>query len=256
MSEPLSAAALANVATSFAPAMAGALALLLTRLMAPQPRRWRFVYAAVMLTGPAEVWRHGFGGVAAYAGYIASLFLLAWSVQWAVLGDFWPGRIQRIAGSMSGALCLAAVIARILRRDDLDHFTGRYGSQFSVAFMIPVGPLGAFTLGEALVIGNLLLTGALLYSRLRLVPPRARPLLHAVAAICCAGLLLAARPTTEVALQILPWHALWHIWAGVGAMALWAFNQARFSEDAPLPHSASVLEIRAIRGIRGRKNCL
>lgn len=52
---PLPPWALANTVMAFATVFAGGLALALTALMAPQPRRWIAVYAAIVVTGIATV---------------------------------------------------------------------------------------------------------------------------------------------------------------------------------------------------------
>ena len=58
---PLPPWALANTVTAYATILSGVLALALTALTHPQPRRWLAVYAAIVITGIATVWYHGFG---------------------------------------------------------------------------------------------------------------------------------------------------------------------------------------------------
>ena len=61
MPEPIYAFGIANTVTDFAMLLAGCLCVTLTRLVHPQPARWRLVYATVVITGIFTITLHGFG---------------------------------------------------------------------------------------------------------------------------------------------------------------------------------------------------
>lgn len=213
------ATALANAVSAYATTLAGLLALVLTALMGAQPARWRFAYLCVFVTGIATVWYHGFGetfwpGLAD----IGTNLLLAWALQVAVLGDLYAPTTRRWVASVSGALILAFIAWKIA-----------VGPGSSSAFPIVLGSFGGFNVGEVLLIGNSILVVALFYVRRAAIPPNARPLLYLLTATFFVGMLLATASNHRVDLQVLAYHATWHIVAAFGFIVLWAFNHARFA---------------------------
>jgi len=221
----IEAADLANAVTAFATIFSGLIALALCALVAPQPRRWLWVYAGVVITGIPTVWYHGFGEMA-IAGLADSgtNLLLAWLLQVAVLGDYYSRRTRVWVASASGLINLAAVLWR-----------AAVSLETARTPVISFGAFGGFHLTEVVLILDVLLAVALFYIRRSRIPARARPLLTLVTAIFLVGMLLATASNRRVDLQIMAWHALWHVAGAFGFIALWAFNHVRFSNVTSSP---------------------
>lgn len=209
--------ALANTVSAYAIIFAGLLTLALTALMAPQPRRWWAVYAGVLLTGIPTVWHHGFGETLTTGFFdIGTNLLLAWLIQWAVLGDYYRRRTRRWVAGTTGVLILLFLAWK--------RAVGRLSQLNALSF----GDFGGFHVGEVLLILNSFLGVGLLYARLGRIPPHARPLLYLVTGIFLLGLGLATASNQQVDFRILAYHATWHIVSAFGFVALWVFNSARF----------------------------
>jgi hypothetical protein len=70
----------------------------------------------------------------------------------------------------------------------------------------------------------------LFYARRAVIPQNARPLLYLLTATFFVGLLLATASNHRVDLQVMAYHATWHIVAAFGFIELWAFNHVRFAQ--------------------------
>jgi hypothetical protein len=217
---PASDTALANAVSAYATTLSGLLALALTTLMGAQPKRWLIAYLCVVVTGVATVWYHGFGetfwpGLAD----IGTNLLLAWALQVAVLGDFYTPTTRRRVAWLSGAVILTFIAWKVA-----------VGPGSSSAFPVTLGSFGGFNVGEVLLIANSLLVVGLFYARRAVIPQNARPLLYLLTATFFAGLLLATASNHRVDLQVMAYHATWHIVAAFGFIELWAFNHVRFAQ--------------------------
>ncbi len=215
---PISPADLANAVTSFATIFSGLMTLALTALMGRQPRRWLFAYLCIFITGLPTLWMHGFGEqFPARVSDIGTNLLLAWALQFAILGDYYSRRTQ-IRGALVSGLVNAAYVAWLIVTR-------------TRTLVIPLGGLGGFTLGETLLISNSLFAVGLLYARHARIPARARPLLYLFTGIFILGALLATASNSQVDFRVAAWHALWHIVGAFGFIAVWAFNHKRFAQE-------------------------
>lgn len=208
--------ALANTVTAFSIIFSGIVALVFC-LLRPQPLRWVIVYLAIIITGIATVWYHGWGE----AGYsrvadIGTNLLLIWCVQMAVLIEFYSRKTRLITLVITGTAILAFVIWTLVRGPDAPR-----------VFPITFGEYGGFTVGEILLISNTLLAVGLLAARRHLVPAPARPFMGVTFIIFVIGLLFSTASNTQVD-GILAYHATWHLVAAAGFFSLWAFNDTRF----------------------------
>lgn len=219
---------LANAVTSFSTIGAGATTLGLAWLVAPRhPRRWLLVWLALFVTGLPTLGWHGWG-VVMEGGRgeiwrvldVATNLLLAFAIQLAVAGDFYSRRFRHRLALGSGALNLAAVAGLIH-----EGFTG------VKTYAIPLGALGGFYPGEAMLIADSLLIVALFYAARRKIAREAMPLLHCVTGIFLVGLGLATADGSVVIGRVGSMHALWHVAGGFGFVFLWAFVHVRLRTE-------------------------
>lgn len=213
---------LANAISGLAVVFAGLLALALAGLLDGRrhPPRWYFVYLCVFVTGVPTVWYHGFGE--AFLPRVADIgtnLLLAWALQAAVLGDepLNQARWRLPCLALSGAVIAVFVLWMV------SVGPAAYGAR-----RLAVGAGGGFSIGELLLIANAVLVVGLFYAGRAGHPARARPVLNLVIGLFVAGLFFATADNDRVELTILAHHAVWHLLAAFGFVALWAFNHARF----------------------------
>jgi hypothetical protein len=210
---------LANTVTGFATLFAGVVTVLLCRYVRAQPPRWRFAYWCIVITGIPTILFHGYLTMTLAAADVSSNLLLAWALQLAVLGDFWPARVRNRVAATTGAINLAGV-AWIFR----EAITGEKH------YLIPFGGHGGFYTGEVVLILDSFLVVGLLFARRREIAARAKPLLYLVTATFTVGLFLATAGNQEVAEPFWSYHALWHVVGAFGFVLFWAFNHVRFEE--------------------------
>jgi hypothetical protein len=214
----LESTALANTVSAYATVLAGLLALILTAFMGRQPRRWLLAYLCVFITGLPTVWYHGFGETFIPGFFdIATNLLLGWALVNAALGDYYSRRTRRWGVIGLAALNVVALSTRLIQ-----------GPGSTKIMLINLGVFGGFTLLEVTLILNSVLAVGLLYARRARIPLKARPLLYLLTGLFVIGALLATATNQRVDLQILAWHATWHIVGAFGFIALWAFNHMRF----------------------------
>ena len=223
--------AMANAVTAFATILAGVFTVTLWLLLRDQPLRWLHAYAWIFVTGIPTLGLHGYGepfGAPSHPYWsvadTGTNLLLAWALQWAVLGDFWPGRIQRRVGLASLAVNVLGIANMVRERFFADE----------IHYLIPLGEFGGFRTGEVLLIADSVLATGLLFAARRRVPPVARRLLGLVAVtfLCGLGLATAANHQVGVLLgvPVLAYHALWHLVGAFGFLVLHLFNHVRFAE--------------------------
>lgn len=219
---PLSPPDLANTVTSFCTILAGATALLFCRFVGTQPSRWRFAYFCLFLTGLPTFGWHGFGTPLLQVLDIGSNLLLAWALQWAVLGDFYTPAARRRAG-------IASAVANVLVVPwmSADALAGRD------ALALELAGFGGFYLGELMLILDAVLVTGLIYARRGLVPEAARPLLHVVTLTFLVGVGLATAAGDTLHWRWVSYHALWHVVGAFGFLSLWAMNHVRFADARP-----------------------
>ncbi|HYD48479.1 MAG TPA: hypothetical protein VEB21_09035 [Terriglobales bacterium] len=131
---------MANAITSFATIFAGIVTLALWFAMRDQPWRWAHAYLWIFLTGLPTLGMHGYGepfGAASHPYWIVadtgSNLILAWALQLAVLGDFWPHLQARL-----GALSLTVNLAAIGKMIHENFFAAER------IYLIPLGDFGGF----------------------------------------------------------------------------------------------------------------
>jgi len=213
------AAHIANAVSAYATVLAGLLTIAFARMMTRQPGAWLAVYVCVLVTGVATVWYHGFGEpFPARVADIGTNLLLAWMIQVAVVGDLYPGRGGRLLNLVVALVNLEYILTFALS-----------GGQGATPLVLPFGEFGGYTLGELLLIVNCFIAVTLLFARRREIHPLARPLLYLSTLIFFAGLLLSTASNSRIDLGIIAYHATWHIVGAFGFVALWAFNEMRFS---------------------------
>lgn len=238
MNETLPAFGLANTITGFATFGAGCMCLVLSRLMYPQPARWRFAYWMIVITGVFTVTLHGFGETVSGFGPrwfwsfldTGSNIVVAWAVALAVLGDDYPADTRRWAGP---ALTLAMLVGVVWHFVDCLPGGDR-------SYLVPLGAWGGFYPGESFLIAFSFTVTGLFYARRRQIPADAMPLLQLVVALFLVGMLLATASNDQIVYPFFSVHALWHLVGAFGFIALWAFNHVRFAaggaeSDAPRP---------------------
>ena len=209
---------LANTVSGYGTTFAGVMTVMLTLLIAPQPRRWMLFYISIIITGIATVWFHGFGETfIPRVADISSNLLVVWVLQLAILGDFYTGAIRTYLPLTTGLWCLTVPIVYLIA-----------GPETKV-FLIRFGNAGGFTYGEVTLILNSLLATILLSRKRKSLTKRDRRLLMFIVIIFLFGLGLATASNSKVDMRILAYHATWHLVASYGFMALWAFNVARFN---------------------------
>jgi len=212
---------LANAVTSFCTIGAGATTLLLSRWVSPQPTRWSFVYACLLLTGIPTLGWHGWGGSAWHVADVGTNLLLAWAMQLAVLGDFYSAPRRQQVAAVSGLVNAGAVFWMVG-----EQVTG------DPAFALAFGDFGGFYVGELVLILDAWLIVGLLVARRDRIPVAARPLLRAIVAVFFVGMLLATASGDAVVGRVGSLHALWHVVGGFGFVLWWAFNHVRFAGAA------------------------
>ncbi len=219
-----------NAVTGYGVVLAGLLTLALGLMMTRQPWRWLFVYLCVAATGVAAVWDHGFGQSApARVADIGASLILAWLIQVALVGDFYPGRGGRLINLVLFLANLEYIIAYAIG-----------GAKGQAPLILASSQFGGLNFGELLLILNCAVAVIMLYGRRRDVQPEARPLLDVVTMLFFLGLLLSIASNAWTDYGIVAFHATTQIIAAFGFVALWAFNEMRFSlaasaveEEAP-----------------------
>ncbi|MCK6530716.1 hypothetical protein L6R50_25205 [Myxococcota bacterium] len=218
--EPLEPWELANTVTGLGTCLAGALPLLWTWLMGPQPRRWVLAYALFLVTGIFTVTYHGLGETHGWRVLdTGSNIVVAWAVQAAALGDFRPGRARDAWTAASGVLNGVAIL-----------LMWRVPAWTRVEEGVALGAWGGFMLGEVVLIANAVAALALFAAHRHRIAPSARPLLALVAALFAVGAALSTAANDRIAFTLFPVHACWHLTSMAGLLTLWAFNHKRFAE--------------------------
>ena len=230
---PLPAWAMANAITSFATLGAGVFTLALWAVLPGQPRRWAHAYLWILLTGIPTLGLHGYGEPFSAASHpwwsvadTGSNLILAWALQVAVLGDFFPRLLRPVAwGSL--ALNLAAIGQMVH-----ENFVAN-----EIRYLIPLGEFGGFRAGESMLILDRLLVVTLLYRARTRIPEAARRVLHLLALTFLVGLGLATAANTQVGMlagqPVLAYHALWHLTGAFGFLVFFLFNHVRFEAGSP-----------------------
>lgn len=211
-------AQLANIVTSYCTCLGGVLPLLFCLLTRPHPRRWMLVYACVLITGIPTVWLHSMEGnrVASFFD-VGTNILLALAVIIAVSGDFMrPERRRR--------LLAAAVAADVLAWAWLAYEVFAPEKRPVITF----GGFGQFYAGEVALIANGWVAVILLVVNIRHIPAHARPALWMMVGTFFTGMLMATASNSEIALRIVPWHAIWHVTGMAGFLLMWLMNHTRF----------------------------
>lgn len=220
---------LANTITGFATLFSGCIALALTRLVRPQPARWRFVYWMIVVTGVFTVTLHGFGETVSGFGPrwfwafldTGSNIVVAWAIGLGVLGDYYEPATQR-----RGRIALTVAMLVGVGWHFVDKLPGA-----ERGYLIPLGSWGGFYPGESWLIALSWVTVALFWKRRDRIPARAKPLLQLVVALFLAGMLLATASNDRIVYPFFALHALWHLVGAFGFVVLWAFNDVRFAEE-------------------------
>lgn len=211
-------AVLANAVTGFAIAVSGLLVLLLTYLVAPQPLRWRLAYFSIFVTGIPTVWYHGFGEhffprvADVGSNYIVGCLLVA-----AILGDYYPRRSQWL-------LLTPLIVLNILALVNMIH------AGAPIPQSVSVGSRG-FTIWQLTLVLDSVLTTVIFYLNWKKLSAKARTLLYIQSVWFLLGAWCAAANPHRVDLQVISYHALWHLVAAFGFVILWALNHVRFSSD-------------------------
>jgi hypothetical protein len=221
---------LANTITGFATLFAGLACLALSRLVHPQPARWRFAYWMIALTGVFTVTLHGFGETNPVFGApwfwtfldTGSNIVVAWSIALAVLGDYYEAPFRRRAAI---AVTVAMGIGVAWHLVDSLPDTER-------AYLIPLGAWGGFYPGESFLIAMSWVVVALFAARRASIPATARPILALVTSLFFLGMLLATARNDVVVYPFLALHALWHLVGAFAFIGLWAFNHVAIVGNA------------------------
>ncbi len=209
---------LANAVTGFATLLSGAVTLLLSSLVAPQPWRWRAAYAAILVTGVPTIWFHGFGETfPAKVWDVSTNYLVSWTMIVAALGDYYRPRTRWLVAGAMFALN-AAAIADMLA-------TGAPNTK-----LVSFGANG-YSIRQLTLIANSLLATLLLYGKFREIVPAARPLLHLQTAWFLGGAGLASASIHRVDATVFAYHAVWHVVGAFGFILIWAFNHVRFRRE-------------------------
>lgn len=210
---------LVNAVSAFALVLSGLLALALAFMMTRQPWRWLLVYLCVAVAGVATVWYHGFGEpFPARVAEMGASLLLAWMIQVAIVGDFYPGRGGRLLNLVLFLANLEYIMTLAIG-----------GAKAPTPLVLALSQFGGLNFGELLLIVNCLVAVILLYGRRREVQPEARPILSIVTLLFFAGLLLSIAWNSWGDFGILAFRATCLIVGAFGFIALWAFNEMRFS---------------------------
>jgi hypothetical protein len=220
---------LANTITGFATLLSGCTCLWLSRLVHPQPARWRFVYWTIVVTGVFTVTLHGFGETVSGFGPrwiwafldTGSNIVVAWAIALGVLGDYYAPDQQR-----RGRLLLTAAMAIGVAWHFYDRLPGSERQ-----YLVPLGAWGGFYPGETWLIALAWCVVALFYRRRDRIPEAARPLLRLTVVIFAVGMLLATATNERIIHPFFALHALWHLVGAFGFITLWAFNDVRFARS-------------------------
>jgi hypothetical protein len=223
MTVPLSPPDLANAVTSFCTIGAGLATLLLCRYVGAQPDRWLTAYFCLFVTGIPTLGWHGWGAECWRVADVGTNLLLAWSLQVAVLGDYYAAGFRRRFATVSGIINLAAVA-----------WMATEGSRGGPGMAIDLGAFGGFQVGETVLIADSVAVVWLMAARRHLVPAAAKPLLRLVIACFVVGLLLATAAGDTVYGQVGSFHALWHVLGAFGFLFFWAFNHVRMQHGGGL----------------------
>jgi hypothetical protein len=216
---------LANTITGFATLFSGLIALAFCWLIARHPARWMLVYALIVVTGVFTITLHGFGetnpvwGERWFWAFLdtGSNIVVAWGIARAVLIDFYTPRTQ----AWARPLALLSMVIGVAW-----HFQDRASAG---GYLVGFGAWGGFNPGEAWLILFSIANTALFFAKRRTIPARAMPLLLLVTALFLAGLGLATASNEAILFPFLSLHALWHLVGAFGFVALWAFNDVRFT---------------------------
>ncbi len=210
---------LTNTVTAYATILSGVLCIVLTLLTRPQPYRWLLFYLCIILTGIPTVWYHGFGETfAASVGETATQYLLLWTFQLAVLGDYYGRRNRYLISGASAAVNLLALAYKIIA-----------GPASSRIFVLHLGGNNGYHITDAVIILDALLVAALFLMKLPKTYAHSKPLLYLNIAIFLTGFFLAIPANSLVDYRILAYRAIWHMVGAFGFVTLWIFNFIRFS---------------------------
>ncbi len=211
--------ALANTVTAYATILSGVLCIVLTFVTRPQPYRWLFFYFCIILTGIPTVWYHGFGETfEAGVADVGAEYLLVWSLQFAVLGDYYSKRHRLLIAVVSAMVNVAVVLVMVTAALTRSKLFG----------MNPQGPSWT-TVSNAVLVVDAALVVFLFFAKLSKMYPNSKPLLYLNVAIFVVGLLLAGPANSTVGFGILAYQATWHIVGAFGFVTLWIFNLVRFA---------------------------
>ena len=227
METTLSAPDLANSATAFATLLAGVTTFLLAHWVRPQPGRWMWVWFSIFLTGIPTLGWHGFPSKSWHILDIGSNLLVGWSLQNAVLGDFFSSTFRRRFLTGSAVVNSVATIAMVFQSELAD----------SVTF----GAFGGYHWGEMSLIADSLSVIGLLTAARALITDHAAPLIRMTAFTFLVGLALSTAKGTTVHFTVLSYHALWHVVSAFGFVFLWAFvhvQHERPRHSFPIPASS------------------
>jgi hypothetical protein len=97
--------------------------------------------------------------------------------------------------------------------------------------VITFGEFGLFYAGEVALIANGWVAVILLVANIRHIPAHARPALWMMVGTFFTGMLMATASNSEIALRIVPWHAVWHVTGMAGFLLMWLMNHTRFVES-------------------------
>ena len=225
MSPYLHEAQLANIVTSYCTCFGGIVPLLFTAFTRPQPNRWIFVYACVLITGIPTVWLHAMEGnrVASFFD-VGTNILLAWALQIAFSVDFLGVKTRR--SLITVMTCLNVAVWTYLAWE----ITAPVKRP-----LLTFGDFGQFYVGEVALIVNAWVSVVVIFASFSKIPRHARALFWMFFAFFFSGMFVATASNDQVSAYIFPWHAFWHILGCMGFITLWLFNYHRFF-GAPEPH--------------------
>lgn len=213
-----------NTVSAYATTLGGVICLLLWLVLDRRGVSWLLVYLAMVLTGVATIFYHGYGETFELGtADIGTNLLLIWLIQVAVLGDH-HRRLRPVLAGLTGAAIATYVVARLV-----------VGEAIRRVLFLSLGPSGGFSLGEMLLIGNTLAAFVFLWAAVRRLTRRRRALLVTFTGVYAVGVAFATQANDVVAARIVPFHAIWHIIAGFGFVLLWAFNHVPLVPEADAP---------------------
>lgn len=212
-------AQVANTITGLCTCFAGIVTMMYCWLAMPQPRRWFFVYFCILVTGIPTIWLHANEGYK-LAGFfdVGTNILLAWAIQLAAAGDFYPpGKRRAIQITMTVINC--CVWAWLL------YEVVRPGPKHK---LIDFGSFGEFYVGEFALICNGWVGVYLFGANWKKIPRQARPIFLMMFSLFFLGMILASAGNDHITWRFFAWHAAWHIVGSFGLVTLWLFNHVRF----------------------------